>query len=107
MNSARMGDRVGRLHFIRFPTSEMDQFLLLAKSKGFASLSSTICATGGGAYKFEADFLKVRFFKNLKIYYPLLFKKFFSLGCKFAFTQIRRAGISDWWPPVHRRKPSI
>lgn len=58
MNSARMGDRVGRLHFIRFPTSEMDQFLLLAKSKGFASLSSTICATGGGAYKFEADFLK-------------------------------------------------
>jgi len=58
MNSARMGNRVGTLHFIRFPTSEMDNFLLLAKSKGFASLTSTVCATGGGAYKFEGDFLK-------------------------------------------------
>lgn len=59
MTSARMGNRVGTLHFIRFPTSEMEQFLQLAKSKGFASLSTTICATGGGAYKFEADFLRV------------------------------------------------
>lgn len=59
MNGAKMGNRVGTLHFIRFPTSEMDQFLHLAKSKGFASLSSTICATGGGAYKFENDFLRV------------------------------------------------
>ena len=59
MNNARMGNRVGTLHFIRFPTSEMEQFLQLAKSKGFANLSSTFCATGGGAYKFEADFLRV------------------------------------------------
>ena len=61
MTSARMGNRVGTLHFIRFPTSEMEQFLQLAKSKGFTSLSTTICATGGGAYKFEADFLRVLF----------------------------------------------
>lgn len=54
-----MGNRIGTLHFIRFPTSEMDQFLQLAKSKGFASVSSTVCATGGGAYKFEGDFLRV------------------------------------------------
>jgi type II pantothenate kinase len=60
MNNARMGNRVGTLHFIRFPTSEMEQFLQLAKSKGFATLSSTFCATGGGAYKFEGDFLRVR-----------------------------------------------
>ncbi|XP_057366721.2 pantothenate kinase 3-like [Daphnia carinata] len=59
MSSIPMGNRVGTLHFIRFPTSEMEQFLQLAKSKGFASLSSTICATGGGAYKFEKDFLRV------------------------------------------------
>ena len=59
MNNARMGNRVGTLHFIRFPTSEMEQFLQLAKSKGFANLSSTFCATGGGAYKFEGDFLRV------------------------------------------------
>ena len=55
MKSTRMGGRVGTLHFIRFPTSEMDSFLQLAKSKGFASLASTVCATGGGAYKFESD----------------------------------------------------
>lgn len=46
----------GTLHFIRFPTSEMSVFLELAKSKGIADMASTVCATGGGAYKFEEDF---------------------------------------------------
>ena len=59
MVAVRMGGRVGTLHFIRFPTTEMESFLPLARSKGFASLASTVCATGGGAYKFEADFQKV------------------------------------------------
>lgn len=59
MDNVRMGKRYGTLHFIRFPTSEMPAFLELAKSKGMATLSSTICATGGGAYKFEADFKRV------------------------------------------------
>ncbi|KAK7079853.1 Pantothenate kinase 1, partial [Halocaridina rubra] len=56
MEKVRVGNRVGTLHFIRFPTSEMPQFLELSKSKGMATLASTICATGGGAYKFEKDF---------------------------------------------------
>ena len=47
--------RQGRLHFIRFPTSVMRAFLDLAKEKGMAETISTVCATGGGAYKFEAD----------------------------------------------------
>ncbi|XP_018565791.1 pantothenate kinase 3 isoform X2 [Anoplophora glabripennis] len=47
---------VGALHFIRFPTSEMKNFLALAKYKGMATLVTTVCATGGGAYKFEEDF---------------------------------------------------
>merc|ERR1719334_843986 len=51
-----MGSRRGTLHFIRFPTCEMPAFLELCRSKGMADLSSTICATGGGAYKFEEDF---------------------------------------------------
>ena len=59
MDNVRMGHRFGTLHFIRFPTSEMTAFLELAKSKGMASLASTVCATGGGAYKFEADFTRV------------------------------------------------
>ncbi|XP_019880697.2 pantothenate kinase 3 isoform X2 [Aethina tumida] len=48
----------GSLHFIRFPTSEMKNFLTLAKHKGMAKLVSTVSATGGGAYKFEDDFKK-------------------------------------------------
>lgn len=49
----------GTLHFIRFPTSEMKNFLALAKDKGMAKLVTTVCATGGGAYKFEEDFKRV------------------------------------------------
>ncbi|XP_045585482.1 pantothenate kinase 3 isoform X2 [Procambarus clarkii] len=56
MEKVCVGNRTGTLHFIRFPTSEMPQFLELSKSKGMASLASTICATGGGAYKFEEEF---------------------------------------------------
>ncbi|XP_050706685.1 pantothenate kinase 3-like isoform X2 [Eriocheir sinensis] len=56
MENVSVGNRIGTLHFIRFPTSEMPQFLELSKSKGMATLASTICATGGGAYKFEQDF---------------------------------------------------
>lgn len=49
-------ERRGSLHFLRFPTSEMGNFLALAKSKGMAQLVTTVCATGGGAFKFESDF---------------------------------------------------
>lgn len=51
-----IGGRSGSLHFIRFPTSEMMSFLELAETKHFSSLTNFICATGGGAYKFEDDF---------------------------------------------------
>ncbi|XP_019753372.1 pantothenate kinase 1 isoform X2 [Dendroctonus ponderosae] len=49
---------VGSIHFIRFPTSQMKRFLTLANQKGMAKLVTTVCATGGGAYKFEDDFNK-------------------------------------------------
>jgi type II pantothenate kinase len=48
-------NRRGRLHFIRFPTHHMGSFLELAKQKGMAETLSTVCATGGGAHKFEND----------------------------------------------------
>lgn len=56
MDNCCINGRFGTLHFIRFPTSEMLSFIELAKSKGIAQLASTVCATGGGAYKFEAQF---------------------------------------------------
>jgi len=55
-----IGERKGIIHFIRFPTSEMANFLALAESKGMATLASTVCATGGGAFKFERNFYDVR-----------------------------------------------
>lgn len=55
----RLGGRRGSLHFIRFPTSEMQAFIDMAKAKNFPSLATSICATGGGAFKFEADFKEV------------------------------------------------
>jgi type II pantothenate kinase len=37
----------------------MGNFLALAKSKGMATLVTTVSATGGGAYKFEDNFRRV------------------------------------------------
>lgn len=47
--------RSGTLHFIRFSTSQMPMFLHMSKSKGLANMINRVCATGGGAYKFEQD----------------------------------------------------
>ena len=59
MTNQHIGGRRGTLHFIRFPTSDMMAFINLAESKNFPSLATYICATGGGAYKFEQDFKTV------------------------------------------------
>lgn len=56
MTDQVLDGRRGTIHFIRFPTAEMKAFIELAKDKHFPSLASEICATGGGAYKFENDF---------------------------------------------------
>ncbi|KAK9508711.1 hypothetical protein O3M35_006203 [Rhynocoris fuscipes] len=58
MDDVSIGGRKGSVHFIRFPTSEMGNFLALAKKQGMASLITTVCATGGGAYKFEESFAR-------------------------------------------------
>ncbi|MCI4382248.1 hypothetical protein PGIGA_G00012800 [Pangasianodon gigas] len=48
--------RVGTLHFIRFQTADVTPFLAAVQEKTIGKLHGTICATGGGAYKFENDF---------------------------------------------------
>lgn len=68
------------MHFIRFPTSEMKNFLELAKKKGMASSVSTVCATGGGAFKFEENFKNVRFIKCIELKFLRLFVYMFSFG---------------------------
>jgi type II pantothenate kinase len=59
MDNVTVCGKKGVLHFIRFPTAEMSNFLDLAKKKGMAKLVTTVCATGGGAFKFEDAFRKV------------------------------------------------
>lgn len=52
--------RAGTLHFIRFQTADVTPFLTAVREKTIGKLRGTICATGGGAYKFEDDFRMVR-----------------------------------------------
>lgn len=61
MDDVTIRGRRGSLHFIRFPTSEMGNFISLAKAKGMAELVTTVCATGGGAFKFENKFRDVSY----------------------------------------------
>ncbi|XP_073429837.1 pantothenate kinase 3 isoform X3 [Dendrobates tinctorius] len=48
--------RNGILHFIRFPTQDLPIFIQMARDKNFSTLHTVLCATGGGAYKFEEEF---------------------------------------------------
>lgn len=51
--------RRGNLHFIRFPTQDLPTFIQMGRNKNFSTLHTVLCATGGGAYKFEEDFRTV------------------------------------------------
>uniref|UniRef100_A0A673ZUJ4 pantothenate kinase n=1 Tax=Salmo trutta TaxID=8032 RepID=A0A673ZUJ4_SALTR len=64
LKNLTMCGRKGNLHFIRFPTQDMLGFIQMGRDKNFSSLHTTLCATGGGAYKFEDDF---RTIANLKL----------------------------------------
>ncbi len=57
--SSGMGDRQGTLHFIKFETVRMCGFMDMVTQNGLGKFSKIVCATGGGAYKFEDDFKKV------------------------------------------------
>ena len=59
MTNVVLGGKKGHLHFIRFPTDVVGNFLLLAKELNASVLNNKVCATGGGAFKFEKDFRKV------------------------------------------------
>lgn len=88
MDNVQICNRIGTLHFIRFPTSEMNNFLDLAKKKGMATSVSTVCATGGGAFKFEENFKNV----SIKTIIPIMkFKSNFYdifLVCKVMWIEI-------------------
>lgn len=59
LKNLTMCGRKGNLHFIRFPSCAMHTFIQMGSEKNFSSLHTTLCATGGGAFKFEEDFRTV------------------------------------------------
>ncbi|XP_029621461.1 pantothenate kinase 3 isoform X1 [Salmo trutta] len=67
LKNLTMCGRTGNLHFIRFPTQAMHRFIQMGRDKNFSSLHTTLCATGGGAYKFENDFRTMADLELLKL----------------------------------------
>ncbi|CAF3629728.1 unnamed protein product [Rotaria sp. Silwood1] len=66
LNNIQLGGRRGNLHFIRFPTSKMPNFIELCAMRHLHTLTFEIFATGGGAYKFEKEIvekLKISWYK--------------------------------------------
>ena len=54
-----IGGYTGTLHFIKFATSRMDGFFDMVTKNGLAGFPKVVCATGGGAFKFEKAFKEV------------------------------------------------
>ncbi|XP_039856267.1 pantothenate kinase 1a isoform X1 [Simochromis diagramma] len=67
LRNLTMCGRTGNLHFIRFPTQAMPRFIQMGRDKNFSSLHTTLCATGGGAYKFENEFRMMADLELLKL----------------------------------------
>jgi type II pantothenate kinase len=59
LKAKKIGNRLGNLHFIRFPTNQMEMFLALCVNRKLHTLTFQVFACGGGAFKFE-DIVKER-----------------------------------------------
>ena len=60
LTEQRLGPHTGTLHFLKFATSRMDGFFDMVTKNGLSRFPKIVCATGGGAFKFEKDFNKVK-----------------------------------------------
>lgn len=58
LKSVKIGDRFGNLHFIRFPTNHMENFIDLCVTRKLHTLTFQVFATGGGAFKFESEVIE-------------------------------------------------
>lgn len=54
-----LGGQLGTLHFIKFETVRMEGFMNMVTENGLGKFKKVVCATGGGAFKFEKDFRQV------------------------------------------------
>lgn len=53
MRNQKFHGQIGTLHFIHFLANRMDECFEFAKTFRLPDLSDVVCATGGGAYKYE------------------------------------------------------
>ena len=60
LKDQRLGTMTGTLHFIKFATARMEGFMRMVNDNGLTDFSKAVCATGGGAYKYEKEFKEVR-----------------------------------------------
>ena len=56
LKDQRLGSMTGTLHFIKFATARMEGFMRMVNDNGLTDFSKAVCATGGGAYKYEKEF---------------------------------------------------
>lgn len=59
VSNQRVGKHVGTLHFLKFATSRMEGFFDMVTKNGLSRFPKVVCATGGGAFKFESEFKQV------------------------------------------------
>ena len=59
MQNQTIGRETGTLHFIKFATSRMNGFFDMVTNNGLGRFPKVVCATGGGAFKFEKEFKEV------------------------------------------------
>jgi len=55
----RVGQHKGTLHFMKFATCRMEGFFDMVTKNGLSRFPKVVCATGGGAFKFEQEFKQV------------------------------------------------
>lgn len=60
LKDQKLGSMTGTLHFIKFATARMEGFMQMVNDNGLTDFSKGVCATGGGAYKYEKEFKEVR-----------------------------------------------
>lgn len=80
-----LGSQTGTLHFLKFATCRMSGFFDMVTKNGLGSFSKVVCATGGGAFKFESDFKEVIFLPILWlcVHYNAYSQKLGINLCKF------------------------
>ena len=83
MNDIKIGGQEGTLHFIKFATVRMEGFFDMVTKNGLSRFPKIVCATGGGAFKFEDDFKKVSLCDRVSVHmkiYSLSFSLSLSLS---------------------------